>query len=79
MENALQMLDQQEPEESEEEDKYDSERIDDEEEELDYESLSQSMKNFNNLKTKRQKGESKDLIQLPDRRPRKDKKLDEAN
>lgn len=37
------------------------------------------MKNFNNLKTKRQKGESKDLIQLPDRRPRKDKKLDEAN
>lgn len=37
------------------------------------------MKNFNNNKTKRQKGESKDLIQLPDRRPRKDKKLDEAN
>lgn len=45
---------------------------------MDLESL-QSMKNFNNNKTKRQKGETKDLIQLPDKRPRKDKKLDEAN
>lgn len=36
------------------------------------------MKAFNNTKTKRQKGEIKDLVQLPDRRPRKDKKLDEA-
>lgn len=37
------------------------------------------IKNFSNHKTKRQKGQTKDLIQLPDRRPRKDKKLDEAN
>ena len=36
------------------------------------------LKGFNNTKTKRQKGETRDLIQRPDRRPRKDKKLDEA-
>jgi hypothetical protein len=37
------------------------------------------IKGFNGNKTKRQKGETKDLVQLPDRRPRKDKKLDEAS
>mgnify|MGYP006940550304 FL=1 len=31
-----------------------------------------------NHKTKRQKGEKVDLMELPDRRPRKDKKFDEA-
>jgi hypothetical protein len=36
------------------------------------------MKGFGVNKTKRQKGETKDLIELPDRRPRKDKKVDEA-
>ncbi len=32
----------------------------------------------NNTKTKRQKGDRIGLMELPDRRPRKDKKLDEA-
>lgn len=36
------------------------------------------MKGFGATKTKRQKGDSRDLVQLPDRRPRKDKKNDEA-
>jgi len=82
MENALQML-EDEPEEFEEEDNYDSDRIDDEDEEedIDLDSLSNPsmIRNYTNNKTKRQKGEIKDLIQLPDRRPRKDKQLDEAN
>ena len=38
----------------------------------------EQMLNFNNSRTKRQKGDIKDLIELPDRRPRKGKMLDEA-
>ena len=37
------------------------------------------MKGYPKQKTKRQKGETKDLVELPDRRPRKDKKMDEAS
>jgi hypothetical protein len=36
------------------------------------------LKNFTTNKTKRQKGETKDLIELPDRKPRKGKMVDEA-
>jgi hypothetical protein len=69
----------------EENENYDSDESsdDDEEEEEDIEDISElsnqsPIKGYNNNKTKRQKGETKDLVQLPDRRPRKDKKLDEA-
>lgn len=67
-----------------EQENYDSEESEsevDEEEDIDIDSLSNQspLKGYNNTKTKRQKGETKDLVQLPDRRPRKDKKLDEAS
>lgn len=67
-----------------EQENYDSEESEsevDEEEDIDIDSLSNQspIKGFNNTKTKRQKGQTKDLVQLPDRRPRKDKKLDEAS
>ena len=45
----------------------------------DISSLSRSMSGMKNApKTKRQKGERLGLMELPDRRPRKDKKTDEA-
>ncbi len=72
-------------EELDEEDNFDSasssSEEDDEDDDLeDLSSLSNQSpaKGYNINKTKRQKGETKDLVQLPDRRPRKDKKLDEA-
>lgn len=52
----------------------------DEDEDEDLSSISgfNTTRNNRNSKTKRQKGEAVDFMQLPDRRPRKDKKLDEA-
>ena len=37
------------------------------------------LKNYAANRTKRQKGDTKDLIELPDKRPRKGKMLDEAS
>lgn len=66
-----------------EEEHYDSDQSSDDDDQDDIElssllSNQSPMKGFGGNKTKRQKGETKDLIELPDRRPRKDKKVDEA-
>jgi hypothetical protein len=55
---------------------------DSEEDDLDEDDLSSISRSLsvarNKQKTKRQKGDRQGLQELPDRRPRKDKKLDEA-
>ena len=52
----------------------------DDEDDLEEDDSFDSPRNYpSNNKTKRQKGETKDLIELPDRRPRKGKMLDEAS
>ncbi len=61
----------------EEDDNSEDDDIDDDDDDLS--SISRSMPVVrNHHKTKRQKGDRQGLQELPDRRPRKDKKLDEA-
>ena len=64
-----------------EEDDFDSDGSSDSESDLDLSSIdgpAAGKAYRRNNKTKRQKGDNRDLIQLPDRRPRRDKKVDEA-